>query len=141
MEEQGQRGAWRQLLSEDVGLGPGSLSTLAVRIGLPQTVQTLPQPCDCSGDRLGSEPVFYVTVWDLQGWRAWQDRGSSQEMIVLAIMEIGILEPLDSKSACVWLGRVTWTLGTGGGSVYGTNISLDLPPGIGLPNSPFDLKH
>lgn len=117
-------------MSEGIGLGPGSLSTLAVRTGLPQTVQTLPQPWDRSGDRLGSEPISYVTVWVLQGWRAWQGRGSSREIIVLSATEMGVLEPLDGKSACVWLGRVTWTLVTGGGSVDGTSISLDLPPGM-----------
>lgn len=58
-------------------------------------------------------------------------RGSSQEMIALSTMEMGVLEPLDGNSACVWIGRVTWTLATGGGSVYGTNISLDLSPGMG----------
>ena len=58
-------------------------------------------------------------------------QGSSQEMIVLSTMEMGVLEPLNGKSACVWLGRGAWTLAAGGRSIYGTNISLDLPPGMG----------
>lgn len=51
LEEQGQRGRWRQLLSEGSGLAHGSLSTLAVRTELPQSLQSLPRPWDCSGDR------------------------------------------------------------------------------------------
>lgn len=45
--------------------------------------------------------------------------GEPQEMIVLSATEMGVLEPLDGKSACVWAPRhrpgwVRWVLATGG---------------------------